>query len=230
MHPGTDSRVKRKMNRSAILTSNIAGTAMRDVLLVNDADAAGQEENSGQSRTCWPAIPSFVIAPSLSAKARCVTVWGWRVGSQHATRATAIHTATAADQVTASVGLTPWSSVASSREARAEISNPIATPAVVTRKPWAITSRTTSRGRAPRATGTPISRVRAVTWYASTPYIPTARRAPARVPRGSPQDPEFEPRLSEGGVQVYNLLGIHGKRERWRPSGISPEGGPGSGA
>src|ERR1022692_4788601 len=42
----------------------------------------------------------------------------WRVGSQHATRATAIHTATAADQVTASVGLTPWSSVASSREAR----------------------------------------------------------------------------------------------------------------
>jgi len=68
------------MNRSAILTSNIAGTVMRDVLLVNDADAAGQEENSGQSRTCWPAIPSFVIAPSLSANARSVTVWGWRSG------------------------------------------------------------------------------------------------------------------------------------------------------
>ena len=73
------------MNRSAILTSNIAGTAMRDVLLVNDADAAGQEENSGQSRTCWPAIPSFVIAPSLSANARCVTVWGWRSGGLNRT-------------------------------------------------------------------------------------------------------------------------------------------------
>ena len=58
-----------------------------------------------------------------------------RAGSQHATRAIAIHTATAADQVTASVGLTPWSSVASSRDARAEISKPMATPAAVTRKP-----------------------------------------------------------------------------------------------
>src|ERR1022692_4476760 len=34
MHPGTDSRVKRKMNRGAIPTSKTAGTAMRDVLLV----------------------------------------------------------------------------------------------------------------------------------------------------------------------------------------------------
>ena len=51
------------MNRSAILTSNIAGTAMRDVLLVNDADAAGQEENSGQSRTCRRPSPHLLSRP-----------------------------------------------------------------------------------------------------------------------------------------------------------------------
>src|ERR1035441_8022347 len=39
MHPGTDSRVKRKMNRGAIPTSKTAGTAMRDVLLVTTAAA-----------------------------------------------------------------------------------------------------------------------------------------------------------------------------------------------
>lgn len=102
-------------------------------------------------------------------------------GSSVAAVVTAPSRSVAPTSVTGSCGVTPYSSPWRTRPPNHDANRPVAMPAMAGQIPWRTTMPTTSLEAAPSAMRMPISLVRRLTAYATTPYRPTPARISARA-------------------------------------------------
>ena len=106
-----------------------------------------------------------------------------RAGTLHAAAATATNTIGTTINVSGSLGVTPYSNIASGLVAARAETTPTATPINANFSPWPMTRAITCGGLAPSAVRIPISRVRWETRCDITPYIPIAPKNMARAPK-----------------------------------------------